>query len=75
MPGVNENNLHDVFTYHAPENEAQLVAYANIRQAAEHLAGTILACTPVCGDQQAAIRKVREAAMTANAAVALKGAV
>jgi hypothetical protein len=35
----------------------------------------ILEQTPVCGDQQAAIRKVREAVFTANSAVALKGAV
>lgn len=75
MRGVNTENVEDVFTFHAPESEDQLEAYVAIRTAAQGLAETILACAPVCADQQAAIRKVREAVMTANAAVALKGAV
>ena len=75
MPGVNNDNLHDVFTYHPPESPEQLAAYADVRAKGEALAEAILAHTPVCGDQQAAIRKVREGVMTANAAIALEGAV
>jgi hypothetical protein len=75
MPGVNAENLEDVFTYHPPENDDQLKAYARLREEGRRLAEAILEETPVCGDQQAAIRKVREAVMTANAAIALKGAV
>ncbi len=63
-----------LFTYHAPD-EAQQQSYLRIRAAAQEFAGVILEETVVCGDQQAAIRKVREAVMTANAAVALKGKV
>jgi hypothetical protein len=37
------------------------------------LAEAILENTPQCADQQAALRHVREAVMTANAAVALEG--
>jgi len=75
MPGVNHDNLEDVFTYHPPETEAQRAAYAEIRERGKDLAAAILQHTPTCGDQQAAIRKVREAVFTANAAVALKGLV
>jgi hypothetical protein len=39
------------------------------------LAKTSLAEVPPCADQQAALRLLREAVMTANAAIALKGGV
>lgn len=66
--------LEDVFSYHAPEGD-DLAKYATIRSAGKVLALTILSSTKKCADQTAAIRKVREAVMTANAAVALKGRV
>lgn len=75
MPGVNLDNVEDVFTHHPPESDAQLEAYAVIRECGKTLAEAILTHTPTCGDQQAAIRFVRQAVMTANAAVALKGEV
>lgn len=71
---VTREQLDDIFTYHAPDDE-QTIKYAKIRIAARALAEVILECTPICADQQAAVRHVREAVMTANAAVALKGAV
>jgi hypothetical protein len=61
-----------VFRYHAPTAE-QVARYARIREAAKVLAYTILADTPASADQSAALRLVREAVMTANAAVALNG--
>lgn len=61
-----------VFTYRAP-TPAQQHAYELIRADAKRLAYTIMGCTPVCADQSAAIRSLREAVMTANAAIALKG--
>lgn len=73
MP-VNRDNVNDVFTYHAPTVEDEK-AYEAIRNDAKNLAHTILDLTPVCGDQQAALRLLREAVMTANAAIALNGAV
>lgn len=71
---VKREQLEELFTYHAPDDDQQ-IQYAKIRIAGRALAEVILECTPVCGDQQAAIRKVREAVMTANMAVAVKGIV
>jgi hypothetical protein len=73
MP-VTADNLGEVFRHHAPTTE-QVEHYHAIRQAAMTLAETILRHAPSCADQQAAIRLVREAMMTANAAVALDGKV
>src|SRR5882762_4094813 len=68
---VTINDLDHIFTYHAPTPE-QLPLYENIRSAGRNLAEVILNSTIPCADQQAAIRHVREAVMTANAAVALR---
>lgn len=65
-------NVEDVFTYHAPDAD-QIVTYEKLRSSARGFAQAILELTPTCADQQAAVRLVREALMTANAAVALKG--
>lgn len=67
-------DLEKVFTYQPPGPE-DVVAYKAIRDAALVLARAIQLNTPLCADQSAAIRKVREAVMTANAARALGGAV
>jgi hypothetical protein len=73
MP-VTKDNLHDVISSHNPDIE-QMARMAIIREAAEEFAATILVNTPNCADQQAALRHVREALMTANSAVILRGAV
>lgn len=73
MP-VTKQNIEDAFTYHAPEGD-QLYRYHKVRMAALEFARVILEQTPVSADQQAAIRHVREAMMTANAAIALKGSI
>jgi hypothetical protein len=57
------------FTYHTPKNDQQ-ERYVRIREDAKVFAITIFECTPYCPDQIVAIRKVREAVMTANAAIA-----
>lgn len=69
-PAVIEN----IFTYHKPEGDDP-ERYQAIRDAAKQLALVIAKNTPKCADQSAAIRLVREAVMTANASIALKGAV
>lgn len=69
---VHPGNVEDVFTFHPPEPD-QLVGYTAIRPAAMELVKLILKHVPPCADQQAAIRKVREAVMTANAGIALRG--
>ena len=65
-------DLNHIFKYHSPRPE-QLPKYEAIREAGKNLAIIILAETPAGADQTAAIRKVREAVMTANAAIALDG--
>lgn len=65
-------DLDRVFTYHPPTDD-QVLQYEEIRSAAKLLAKVILENTPESADQTAAIRKVREAVMTANAAIALEG--
>lgn len=69
---ITNDHLAEWFTYHAPTPET-VGAYQRLRDAARVFAAEILECTPTCADQSAAIRKVREAVMTANAAVACGG--
>lgn len=65
-------DLDAIFSYHPPTAE-QLPKYEDLRSAAYVFAKAIVDLTPVGADQTAAIRKVREAVMTANAAIALNG--
>lgn len=65
--------LKELFTYHPPTEE-QKVAYERIRGSALELAATIVAYCPQGPDATAAIRKVREAVMTANAEIATRNA-
>ena len=61
--------LDNLFTYHSPKGD-QVDRYKLIRDFGCLFAYVILENTPICSDQSAAIRKVREAVMTANAAIA-----
>jgi hypothetical protein len=67
-------NMDFVFQYHAP-SESQIARYKEIREAAMGFAYVISTQCPDCKDRDAAIRKVREAVMTANASIALCGAI
>ncbi|NJO82034.1 MAG: hypothetical protein HC828_04045 [Blastochloris sp.] len=62
-------NLDELFTYHKPTGQ-QPQYYTRIREAGRKFAEELLACTPAGADQSAALRKIREAVMTANAAIA-----
>lgn len=66
---ITETDLNNWFTYHSPQTD-QIPKYAAIREAGLELANVILNTTPASADQIAAIRKVREAVMTANASIA-----
>lgn len=66
---ITSNDINRFFTYHKPTEEDR-AAYGNINDAAKNLALVILHNTPASADQSDAIRKVREASMTANAAIA-----
>jgi len=64
-------DIEDLFNYHAPTSEQDL-KYKEIRSAAKEFARVLLQHTPQCADQTAALRKLRECVMTANAAIALE---
>lgn len=67
-----DERLDNWFTYHPP-SEDQIPRYAALRNAARAFSTVILDNVPICADQTAALRKVREAVMTANAAIACGG--
>jgi hypothetical protein len=65
-------DLDHVFGRHTPE-ECDRARQDSIQAAGKEFARVVLENTPECADQQAAVRKIREAVMTATAAVALEG--
>lgn len=67
-----ESILRELFTYHPPTIET-LPKFAAINQAAKNFAEIVLQNCPSSADRSDAIRKIREARMVANAAVALDG--
>jgi hypothetical protein len=69
---ISAEQLDNWFTYHKP-TEGQPEKYEAIRSAARVFAGVIVDNTPSSADQTAAIRKIREASMTANASIACDG--
>ena len=64
-------DLVELFTYHSPSGY-QPDRYVRVRDAALEFARVVVANTPVSADQTTAIRKLREAVMTANASIALE---
>lgn len=66
-----DEEINDMFTYHLDPTKAP--NYKAINEAAENLVRVIVANTRPSADQSCAIRHVRDARMTANAAVALDG--
>jgi hypothetical protein len=60
------------FTHHPPDQD-QLEDYRALRSAALVFATVIVERVPDSADRTAALRKVREAVMTANAAIACGG--
>jgi hypothetical protein len=69
---IDEKQLLNWFTYHAPSNEDQ-ARYIAIRDAALVFCKVIVENTPASADQTVAIRKVREAVFTANVSIACGG--
>lgn len=67
-----EAKLEEIFDYHSPDDE-QAWAFPPIRAAAKDLARAILLNCPPCADRTAALRKLREAVMTANGGISLRG--
>ena len=69
---MDKEKLQEVFTYHPPTEDSRR-QYDAIRNAGFEFAKVILENVPPSADRTDAIRKVREAVMVANAAVALEG--
>jgi hypothetical protein len=65
-----DKEIENTFTYHKPK-EGDPERYQTIRNSAKTLAYDIIACCPASADRSAAIRKLRECVMTANASIAL----
>lgn len=63
--------IDNIFSYHAPKGD-QPQRYDQIRSAAKTFAHVLVQNTPCSADQTAALRKLRECVMTANAAIALE---
>lgn len=61
--------IEELFTYHKPTDD-QAHQYLRIREAAKDLVRVIDREVPSGPDRTAAVRKIREAVMTANAAIA-----
>lgn len=64
------SELKEMFVYHAPRGD-QPARYEKLRSAAHDFAIVITQCVSPSADRTAAIRKVREAVMTANAGIAI----
>ena len=64
-----QTDIENWFTYHPPTG-TQPERYEKIRAAAKQLALTIDSCCPESADKTAAMRKLREAVMTANQSIA-----
>lgn len=68
---VTQKDLENWFQYHAPDVD-DITKYGLLRHHGYMLSKTMLDSCPQSADLTAAIRKVREAVMTANAAIACK---
>lgn len=71
MP-ITQTDLDNWFSYHAPK-DGQAEVYEKLRAAGGAFAKVVMELTPPSADQTAAIRKIREAVFTANAAIACGG--
>jgi hypothetical protein len=70
---MSKEQLDNWFSYHPPKDEETMRKYEALRAAGRAFAEVIADLTPPSADQTAAIRKVREAVTTANAAIACEG--
>lgn len=69
---MNANEITDLFRYHAPTDD-MVAKFDAVRRAVTNAAIQIDEVCPPGPDRTAAIRKLKEAQMTANAAIVLDG--
>lgn len=72
IPDTDQAKIDNVFSYHSPATE-QIPKYEALRASAKAFAECVIEHCPSSADRTAALRKIREAVMTANASVALDG--
>ena len=70
---ITQEQIDNWFQYHPPADDKTRRAYEELRESAKRFAADIIRLSPASADQTAAVRKVREAVMTANAAIACEG--
>lgn len=70
MSGTNSDRW---LVHQPPRNEAEADAYDAVRESAKNFAKTVLACTPDNQDRSEALRKIREALLSANASISCGG--
>lgn len=68
-----EERLAELFKHHPPNSSEKINAHESLRAAGLFFAQAILRLVPPGADRSDAIRKVREALMTANAGIANDG--
>jgi hypothetical protein len=62
--------IDELLTYHKP-TQGQIDSLALVRSKAKEFADVIVMCCPRSADRSAAIRKLRDSVMTANASIVL----
>lgn len=71
MPGLSNDDIEKIFTFHPPKDETVAAAHDAVRQIMRSTALSIKELTPDSAEQTTAIRKLQEAMMHANAAIAV----
>lgn len=71
MPGLSNDDIDAIFTFHPPKNDEIASAHDNVRLVMRNAAHEIKRLTPESPEQTTAIRKLQEAMMHANAAIAV----
>lgn len=69
--GLSEEDIDNIFSFHPPKNEDVAAAHEQVREGCRELAQDLKALCPDSPEQTTAIRKLQEAMMYANAAIAL----
>ncbi len=68
-----EELVKEITTYHKPD-DAQIEQIGNVREGAQVFLLAVLRNCPASPDRSAAVRKIREAMMTANASIVVPAA-
>ncbi len=63
-------DLHNIYTYHAPESETQMELYKTIRASAKEFATLMIEHCPETRERSLALTKLEETVMWANASIA-----